>query len=52
MLIGNDTKPLSLKEKVGYGVGDMASNLCQGFFGLFLLYYYADVFGLSPHLPL
>ena len=40
--------PLSLKEKIGYGLGDMASNFYMGFFGLFLLYYYTDVFGISP----
>ena len=43
-----DTAPLSTREKVGYGLGDMASNFYMGFFGLFLLYYYTDVFGLSP----
>lgn len=42
------TTPLSLMEKVGYGLGDMASNFYMGFFGLFLLYYYTDVFGISP----
>lgn len=39
---------LSVKEKVGYGLGDMASNFYMGFFGLFLLYYYTDVYGISP----
>lgn len=39
---------LSLREKIGYGMGDMASNFYMGFFGLFLLYYYTDVFGISP----
>lgn len=34
--------------KIGYGLGDMASNFYLGFFGLFLLYYYTDVFGISP----
>ncbi len=43
-----NTAPLSFKEKVGYGLGDMASNFYMGFFGLFLLYYYTDVFGISP----
>lgn len=43
-----DTAPLTFKEKVGYGLGDMASNFYMGFFGLFLLYYYTDVFGISP----
>ena len=44
----DDTAPLSFREKVGYGLGDMASNFYMGFFGLFLLYYYTDVFGISP----
>ncbi len=39
---------LSVREKTGYGLGDMASNFYMGFFGLFLLYYYTDVFGISP----
>lgn len=42
------SKPLSFTEKVGYGLGDMASNFYLGFFGIFLMYYYTDVFGLSP----
>ncbi len=44
----SDTAPLSFGEKVGYGLGDMASNFYMGFFGLFLLYYYTDVYGISP----
>ena len=40
--------PLSLREKIGYGLGDMASNFYQGFFGIFLLIYYVDVYGISP----
>ncbi|MBT8077098.1 MAG: MFS transporter [Gammaproteobacteria bacterium] len=43
-----NTAQLSFREKVGYGLGDMASNFYMGFFGLFLLYYYTDVFGISP----
>ena len=39
---------IGLKEKVGYGLGDMASNLYFQFFNLFLFYYYTDVFGLNP----
>ena len=48
MALKPDTAPLSLREKVGYGLGDMASNFYLGFFGLFLLYYYTDVYGISP----
>ncbi len=40
--------PLSFREKLGYGLGDTASNLYLSFFGLFLLYYLTDVFGLAP----
>ncbi len=43
-----NTAPLSVFEKVGYGVGDMASNFYMGFFNIFLLYYYVDVWGISP----
>lgn len=38
---------LSLKEKIGYSVGDTASNLFFQTFILFMLYFYTDVFGLS-----
>lgn len=48
MSSNTDTAPLSFREKVGYGLGDMASNFYMGFFGLFLLYYYTDVFGIAP----
>lgn len=40
--------PLGVKEKVAYGLGDMASNFYNGFFGIFLLYYYTDVWGIHP----
>lgn len=39
---------LSLREKLGYGLGDTASNIFFQFVNIFLLYYYTDVFGLSP----
>ena len=48
MNTNKNTEKLSITEKVGYGLGDMASNFYMGFFGLFLLYYYTDVFGISP----
>ena len=37
-----------LLEKIGYGLGETASNLYFQFFNLFLFYYYTDVFGLNP----
>ena len=38
---------LRLLEKLGYGLGDTASNFFFQTFNLFLLYYYTDIFGLS-----
>ncbi|MFD1630359.1 MFS transporter [Pseudopedobacter beijingensis] len=37
---------LSIKEKVGYGLGDFASSMFWKIFSVYLLYYYTDVFGL------
>ena len=39
---------LRFTEKLGYGLGDAASNFYFQVFNLFLLYYYTDVFGLAP----
>lgn len=41
-----DTQRLSLKEKIGYSLGDTASNLFFQTFILFLPIFYTDVFGL------
>ena len=43
-----DAAPLKFKEKLGYGLGDTASNFFFQVFNLFFLYYYTDIFGLSP----
>lgn len=37
-----------LKEKIGYGFGDMASSMFWKIFGMYLLFFYTDVFGLAP----
>lgn len=39
--------PLRFVEKIGYGLGDTASNFFFQTFNIFLLYYYTDVYGLS-----
>jgi GPH family glycoside/pentoside/hexuronide:cation symporter len=39
--------PLTVKEKIGYGLGDTASNLYWKLFENFQLYFYTDVFGIS-----
>ena len=38
---------LSIGEKVGYGLGDTASNLFWKTFEFFLMYFYTDVFGIK-----
>lgn len=38
---------VSLTEKIGYGMGDSASNFFFHTFNIFLLSYYVDVFGLT-----
>ncbi|WP_337261666.1 MULTISPECIES: MFS transporter [unclassified Serratia (in: enterobacteria)] len=40
------TSVLSVKDKIGYGLGDMASALVWQTATLFLAYFYTDVFGL------
>lgn len=39
---------LSIKEKIGYALGDSASNFYWKVFEFYLLFFYTDVFGLSP----
>jgi GPH family glycoside/pentoside/hexuronide:cation symporter len=39
---------LKFREKLGYGLGDTASNFFFQVFNIFLLYYYTDIFGLLP----
>ena len=39
---------LSIKEKVGYAMGDVASNFYWRVFDAFLFIFYTDVFGLAP----
>ena len=40
-------RKLSIREKVGYSLGDAASNLYFQTFVVFLPIFYTDVFGLS-----
>ncbi|GAE81942.1 MFS transporter [Bacteroides reticulotermitis] len=37
---------ISLKEKIGYGFGDMASSMFWKLFGSYLMIFYTDVFGM------
>lgn len=38
---------LPLREKIGYGFGDMASSMFWKIFGMYSLFYYTDVFGIT-----
>ncbi|MBK0369103.1 MFS transporter [Flavobacterium agrisoli] len=39
---------ISLKEKIGYGLGDAASSMFWKIFSMYLLFFYTDVYGLAP----
>ncbi len=39
---------ITLKEKIGYGLGDMSSSMFWKIFGMYLLFFYTKVFGISP----
>ena len=44
----NNTKhTLTIKEKIGYGLGDTASNIVFQMVANFMLIFYTDVYGLS-----
>lgn len=42
-----NTTKVTLKEKVGYGLGDAASSMFWKLFGMYLLFFYTDIFGLE-----
>ena len=42
------TGKVGLGEKLGYGVGDLASGLYLNFFGVFLFYYFVEIGGVAP----
>jgi glycoside/pentoside/hexuronide:cation symporter, GPH family len=46
--MSNEVQKLSVREKAGYGCGDLASCLFWQTLTLYLLFFYTDVFGLTP----
>ncbi|NDV67325.1 MFS transporter [Dysgonomonas sp. 25] len=42
-----NTNKVTLKEKIGYGFGDMASSMFWKIFGMYSLFFYTDVFGIT-----
>ena len=49
-MLETQVRQLSLKVKFGYGIGDIAICFYWGGVGLYLLYFYTDVVGISPAL--
>lgn len=45
-----DKGRLSVREKIGYGMGDAGCNIIFGAIMLFVNYFYTDIFGLAPAL--
>lgn len=45
-----ESNRLSVREKIGYGMGDAGCNILFGTIMLFVNYFYTDVFGLAPAL--
>lgn len=43
-----DKDRLSVREKIGYGMGDAGCNIIFGAIMLFVNYFYTDIFGLAP----
>jgi len=39
-------KPLKISEKIGYGFGDAASSMLWKLFGMYLMFFYTDIFGI------
>ena len=42
-----DSSRLSVKEKLGYGLGDTASHFVWDMVGFWILIFYTDTFGIS-----
>ena len=46
--MANQDPPVGRLEKLGYGVGDLASSLYINFFNIYLLYYFVELGGVGP----
>lgn len=46
--MSSNTQKLSIKEKIGYSLGDLAANLVFQTLMTYLAYFYTDIYGLSP----
>lgn len=46
--MSSNTEKLSIREKIGYSLGDLAANLVFQTLMTYLAYFYTDIYGLSP----
>ncbi len=46
--MSSNSQKLSIKEKIGYSLGDLAANLVFQTLITYLAYFYTDIYGLSP----
>ena len=44
-----DTQKLSVKEKIGYSLGDLAANLVFQTLVTYLAFFYTDIYGLEAN---
>ncbi len=42
-----NTDKVTLKERIGYGFGDAASSMFWKLFGMYLMFFYTDIFGME-----
>ncbi len=42
-----ESNRISLKEKIAYGLGDAASSMYWKLFGMYLMFFYTDIFGME-----
>ena len=47
--MSSSSQKLSIKEKIGYSLGDLAANLVFQTLITYLAYFYTDIYGLSPN---
>ena len=45
--MNSETRCLSIREKIGYSLGDSAANFYFQIYIVFLMYFYTDVFGIT-----
>lgn len=45
--MGSKSDKVTLREKIGYGLGDASSSMFWKLFGMYLMFFYTDIFGME-----